>query len=775
MSVWLEPQPIDVPQRLRDAVGGHPLVAETLARRGILDPDQARVFLNPDLYAPAPASELPDLEVAAERLRRAIHQGEQVIIWGDFDADGMTSAALLFETLRQLEANVAFYIPSRHQGHGLHRPDLDRLIEAGAGLILTCDTGVTALAEVAFANSRGAEVIVTDHHVPGDKLPPALAVVNTHRLSPSHPKATLPGVGVAHELARALDPAGALAALDLVAVGTVADVATLTGDTRYYVQQGLAALRGTARLGLRAMYEAAGLRPEGITEEHLSFVLAPRLNSFGRLADATRGVELLITDDAVRARTLAMEVEGLNARRRWLTKQVTDAALSQVERDPSLSEGHQVLVLSQPAWPPGVIGVVAGRLAERFGMPAVLIATPPGETARGSGRSIPGVDLIAALTECASLLEGYGGHAGAAGFGIDPERIPDLRASLSRAITAQVGTLPEQSLSIDAIVELPDLTFGLVNELRRLAPFGPGNPRPKLAVRDLHISSETIIGRTAEHRRITVQDQSGRTQPVFWWHGEDWALPQGRFDLALGLSTSDYRGLTEVQVEWIDAREREPVVMRPRTAPGVEVRDYRAVNNPEAELRRLMSKSEVQVWAEGADLPLPEVRERAELERGPSLALWTLPPGPRELRAALARVKPDRVFFFGQDPGLDSPAVFLKRLTGLVKFALRSKGGNLDLNAAAAACSQQADTIEAGLGWLEAKGWVRVLKRDQRSWQLASGTGPPDAGAMEGAHARLETLLAETAAYREYLLHAPASALVGRDLQGEKRDGQRQR
>ncbi len=413
MSVWLEPQPIQVPQRLCAAVGGHLLVAEMLARRGILDPGQARVFLDPDLYAPAPANELPDLEVAAERLRRAIHQGERVIIWGDFDADGMTSAAVLFQTLRRLEANVAFHIPSRHQGHGLHRLDLDRLIEAGAGLILTCDTGVTAHEEVAFANSRGAEVIVTDHHVLGDRLPPALAVVNTHRLSPSHPKATLPGVGVAHELARALDPAGALAALDLVAVGTVADVATLTGDTRYYVQQGIAALRGTARLGLRAMYEAAGLRPEGITEEHISFVLAPRLNSFGRLADATRGVELLITDDAVRARTLAMEVEGLNSRRRWLTKQVTDAALSQIERDPSLSEGHQALVLSQPTWPPGVIGVVAGRLAERFGMPAVLIATPPGETARGSGRSLPGVDLIAALTECASLLEGYGGHAGA--------------------------------------------------------------------------------------------------------------------------------------------------------------------------------------------------------------------------------------------------------------------------------------------------------------------------------------------------------------------------
>ncbi len=206
MTVWLEPQPVDVPPALQEAVGGHPLVAQTLARRGVLTPDAARAFLDPAAYTPALPTDLPDLEVAVERLRRAIRGGERIAVWGDLDADGQTATALLVEVLRALGAEVIFHVPSRQDGHGVHKPGIDRLIAAGARLILTCDTGVTAHAAVAHANARGAEVIVTDHHVPGEGLPPALAVINPHRLPPGHPLGTLPGVGVAYELARALNP-----------------------------------------------------------------------------------------------------------------------------------------------------------------------------------------------------------------------------------------------------------------------------------------------------------------------------------------------------------------------------------------------------------------------------------------------------------------------------------------------------------------------------------------------------------------------------------------
>lgn len=762
MALWLEPQPVDVPLALQEAVGGHPLVAQTLARRGVLAPAAARAFLDPAAYAPASPNDLPGMEVAVERLHRAIGGGEPIAVWGDLDADGQTATALLVEALRALGGEVTFHVPSRQDGHGFHKPGIDRLISAGVRLILTCDTGVTAHAAVAHANARGAEVIITDHHVLGEGLPPALAVINPHRLPAGHPLGTLPGVGVAYELVRALDPSAADRALDLVALGAVADVATLTGDTRYLVQRGLEALRRTERPGLRAVYEAAELDPGGLGEEHIGFVLAPRLNALGRLADAAGGVELLLTTDPVRARTLATEMEGLNARRQWLTKQVTDAALAQIERSPSLLSDYHALVLSHPSWPAGIVGIVAGRLAERLGKPVALISTPEGELGRGSSRSAAGVDLIAALTGCADLFRSYGGHAGAAGFSIEPERIPELRAALSRAVAAQTVVF-ESTMTIDAYVELAELTLDLVAQIGRLAPFGAGNPPLILAVRDLRVLSDATIGRTEEHRRITVEDASDRTQTVFWWQSADWPLPQGRFDLAMTVRASDYRGAPEVQVEWLDAREREPAAVEVIAAPPVQVRDYRAIDRPEAVLASLAADGEIQVWAE-ADIPAGvESRNRRQLIPGRRLAVWTLPPGPRELRAVVDKVGAEEVILFGHDPGMDEAGAFLQRLAGVVKFVLKAKEGELDLEAAAAATAQRISTVQAGLDWLAAQGQIVVMDRQDDLWRLARGLGhldQQDAQKADVARARLDALLVETGAYRSYLLRAPVEAVV---------------
>jgi single-stranded-DNA-specific exonuclease len=761
MTHWLDPQPIQVPTTLRDAVGGHPLVAGTLARRGILTPEAARAFLDPAAYTPADPTDFPDMDRAVARLRQAIQRRERVAIWGDFDADGQTSTALLVESLRALGADVTFHVPARNEGHGVHKRGVEQLVADGAHLIVTCDTGITAHAAIAHANQLGTEVIVTDHHVlSAQGLPPAVAAINPHRLPPGHPLETLPGAGVAYELTRALNPTVADRALDLTALGTVADVATLTGDARYVVQRGLAALQSSERPGLRAVYQAADLRAEGLTEEHISFVLGPRLNALGRLDDATKGVELLLTTDKVRARTLATEVEGLNARRQWLTKQVTDAALAQIERDPSLLNDHQVVVLSHPTWPGGVVGIVAGRLAKRFGKPVVLVSTPPGEIARASGRSVPGVDLIAAISDCAPLLEGFGGHPAAAGFSIEPERIPELRPALSRAIAARTDVIPEPVLAIDFYVELSDLTLDLVADISRLAPFGRGNPPLTLAVRDLHVLSAATIGRTEEHRRVIVEDTQDRTQTVFWWQGADWPLPEGRFDLALTLRASDYRGAAEVQVEWIDTHEREPEAVAVRPQRAIHVRDYRTVSNAEAVLQGLLAQGDVQVWAEG-DMPAGvEARSRRQLAPAQRLVVWTLPPGPRELQGALSHVGPEEVIWFARDPGLDEAPAFLRRLAGMAKHALQAKEGWFDLEKAAAALAQRGSTVQVGLEWLADRGQLRIVAREDDRWRLTPGTGQPDPQAAQASRARLDASLAETAAYRAYLRAAPATALL---------------
>ena len=778
MTTWLAPQPVEVPGAIQQTVGGLELVAQTLFRRGIRSPGAARAFLTPESYTPAPPADLPDLAAAAGRLQKAIEHREQIAIWGDFDADGQTSTALLLETLRALGARVTARVPTRQEGHGLHLSGLEELVADGAPLILTCDTGVTAHDAVARANQLGAGVIITDHHVPAADLPPALAVVNPHRLPSGHPMTDLTGVGVAYQLARALDPDVAARSLDLVALGTVADVGTLTADNRYLVQLGLDALRHTTRPGLLAIYNSAGLRSEGITEEHVGFVLGPRLNALGRLADAARGVELLTTTDGTVARTLATEVEGLNARRQWLTKQVTSAALSQIERDPTLLSDYYALVLSHDEWPGGIVGIVAGRLAERFGKPTLLISTPEGQRARGSGRSVPGVDLVAALTACAGpaprdssgsgepLLKGYGGHPGAAGFSLERERIPEFRAAFSRAVAAVAEAISEPSLAIDAYVELPDLTLDLVAEISRLAPFGRGNPALTLAVRDLRLVSKAAIGRTGEHLRLTVEDVNGHTQTIFWWQGADQPLPGGIFDLALTVRASDYRGQAEVQAEWIDARQQEPDMVEIEPAPAIEMRDYREASSPEALLRDLIAGGEIQVWAEGLPPSVVEARTRIELAPCPRLAVWTSPPGPHQWQSALEGAQPDEIFLFAKDPGLDEREAFLQELAGLVKFALRARQGQVDIKRAAARLGHRAGTIAAGLEHLEAKGVLTIVERGDEWWQIEPATGKPDAEEGKLSAARLDAHLAETSAYRQYFRKAPLSDLTRSASQG---------
>lgn len=762
MPRWIDAPAVDVPPALQAAVGGRPLIARTLARRGIVTAGAARAFLDPAHYVPADPFDLPDLEVAVERLWLAIQRGEQIVVWGDFDADGQTATALLLDTLGALGAAVDFHVPGREEGHGLHEAGLEQLIARGAHLILTCDTGTTAHAAVARANTLGAEVIITDHHTPGAELPAARAVINPHRLPEGHALGTLAGVGVAYELARGLDAAMADHALDLVALGSVADVATLTGDNRYLVQRGLQVLRHTGRVGLRAIYDAADLRPEGISEEHIGFVLGPRLNALGRLADAARGVELLTTGDTTLARTLVTEVEGLNARRQWLTNQITSAALGQIKRDPALLGDYAALVLSHPTWPGGVVGIVAGRLAERFGKPAVLIAAPPGERARGSGRSVPGVDLIAALTDCAPLLDSFGGHRGAAGFAIQPERIDEFRAALSRAVARRAEAVVEPVLTIDAYVELEDLTLDLVADMDRLAPFGPGNPPLVLAVRNVALASEAIIGRTGEHRRLTVEDAQERAQTVFWWQGADWPLPAGRFDLAVTVRANDYRGAAEVQVEWVDARTLEAAVAVIPAAPPVEIRDYRAASNPEVLLRAVASEGDVVVWAEASSPTGVAVLTRVQLMPAMRLAVWTLPPGPHELRAAMARVKPEEVIWFADDPGLDEPGTFLQRLAGAIKYALRSRGGWVNLEEAAAATAQRTSTVKAGIEWLAAQGKLAVVERKDNAWRLALGRDETNLEAARRTWDMLQGLLDETAAYRAHIRNVPPANLLAR-------------
>ena len=577
-------------------------------------------------------------------------------------------------------------------------------------------------------------------------------------------------MGVAYKLAEALyerarRPKDAARHLDLVALGIVADLAFQRGDTRYLLQRGLATLRTTERPGLVALMEKAELDPTWLSEEHIGFVLGPRLNAAGRLADANACVDLLTTDNIGRARILAGSLEALNARRKLLCNQVEQGAEAQIARDPSLLEGG-ALVLANPAWPAGIIGIVASRLVERYGKPTILISSPPGEVARASARSVAGVNITAALAEHSDLLVNFGGHPMAAGFGLDPERIPELRRALSRTTAAMLADAHvEAGLRIDGILPLAELTPALADDLGRLAPFGPGNPPLTLTAERLRARPGKKVGRNDEHQLVIVTDETGVERQVIWWDGGNEPLPEGRFDLAYVARNSTYRGLRELQVEWVAARPcaEAEVGVKAKVKDKVEVEDYRRVEQPREILAELVEQGEVAVWREGEDAGDIPGYERWNLPRATTLVIWTAPPGPAELRAALARVEPAQVYLFGRDPGADTPDAFLHRLTGLVKHALSARAGHAPIASLAAATSQRETTVRLGLAWLAARGNVRMVEETSGEVQLTPGDGlrAPDAD-LKALDARLRAALAETAAYRAFFREADASALVRR-------------
>jgi single-stranded-DNA-specific exonuclease len=816
---WIEPQDIGVSQELQTAIGGHPLVSKTLVRRGFTAVEAARAFLDPDCYRPAPPTDLPNMSEAADRLEKAIRREETICVWGDFDVDGQTATTLLVSTLRDLAvrqgspqavrqgspqavrqgspqavrqgspqavrqsspqgAAVRYHIPVRRtESHGLNLPVLKQLIAEGVHLVLTCDTGVTDHEAIAYAQARGVDVVITDHHDLPSTLPEAYAIVNPKMLPDMHPLRELPGVGCAYKVAeelysRAGRPEAATQYLDLVALGIVADVAVQTGDTRYLLQRGLEALRHTERLGLRVMMEVAELDPAWLSEEHIGFVLGPRLNALGRLADANVAVELLTTDSLDRARILATELEGLNAQRKLLCDQVFQAAQAQIERDPSLLE-HSALVLSHPSWPAGVIGIVAGRLAERYHRPTILIATPPGDLGRGSARSIEGCNITAAIAAVRlsahdeaqrEILVNFGGHPMAAGLTIDPERIPEFRRFLSRTVSEMlpIGEGLRPSLQIDGYLSLADLSLDLVEDLERLAPFGPGNPPLTLVSQGLSLKSDSKVGRTGEHLQLIVEDEQGAAQRVIWWQGAGWPLPQGRFDLAYTLRASNYRGQRDVQVEWVDARpidEPRPEGFPQALPVSIEIVDHRREANPRKVLERLRAQEDAQVWGEAEARAEVAGRDRYELSPSKVLAIWTTPPGPAELRTALEKVAPTTVYLFGIDPGLDHLETFLKRLAGLTRYALSSNQGRSSVSTLAAATAQREATVRQGIAWLAARGHLVVLSEDGDKIQVAEGNHVVDPKGLQKPFRSLKALLEETEAYRAHFARADKESLI---------------
>jgi single-stranded-DNA-specific exonuclease len=761
---WVEPTPLISPAPLPEL---HPLVVQTLIRHGMCTPEAARAFLDPEAYSPTPAADLPGMITAAERLERAIRSCEPICVWGDFDVDGQTSTTVLVQTLHALGADVTYHIPMRaRESHGINLPYLKEIVDQGAKLILTCDTGVTAHEAVEYARTRRVDMVITDHHDLPESLPQAVAVVNPKLLPPEHALATLAGVGVAYKLAEELitrfpsAPCSPASLLDLVALGLVADLAILKGDTRFLVQKGLSALRSTQRLGLQIIMEMTELVPANLTEEHIGFTLGPRLNALGRLGDASPVVELLTTTDPGRARLLATQLENYNTQRQLLCTQVTQAAEAQLHTNPTLL-ANPVIVLGHPAWPGGVVGIVASRLVERYRKPVILFSTPANEPARGSARSVEGLNITSAIAAQKDLLFNFGGHPMAAGLALEQENLPEFYRRLSKTVGKMLGENADEEpeLRIDAWLDLPGITLDLATALESLAPFGPGNEKLTLATRGLTMQSATTIGRNKEHLKLAVSEDTGYMQTVLWWNGAGETLPEGKFDLAYTLRASDWRGSRQVQMEFVDFLliKTPPVEIQSQK---LEIVDYRNVKDLLSLLPNLKNQPSTLVWAEAEAKISVGGKDRNELERADNLVIWTIPPSPEELQVALETVKPRIVTLVGAHPFLEVTNAFMARLTGLVKYAIKHRAGQMTYTELAAATAQRQITVERGLKWLISRGNIAMLHQNNDQLLLAPGKTDIDLESAEQLWAEVQALLAETAAYRALFKQADIKTLL---------------
>jgi len=763
MTRWLDPAHVDVSPL--STLNLPLLLKQTLVRRGILTPDSARAFLHPE---ETPSAPFPNIEPAVDIITEAIRKNDRICVWGDFDVDGQTSTALLVQTLQALGADVVYYIPIRgKESHGVHIDSLKPIIDDGAMLIVTCDTGITAHEAVDYCNSRGVDVVITDHHDLGETLPNAKVIINPKLLPAEHPLKNLAGVGVAYKLAEALlssddfsrhNTATEVATtnddlLDLVALGLIADVALLKGETRSLAQKGIQALRNTKRLGLKVIAELSSTNLESLTEETIGFTFAPRLNALGRLSDANPAVELLTTNNPARARVLAAQIEGLNVQRRMLTSQVYEAAEAQLRANPELLT-EPAIVLSHPNWPGGVVGIVANRLVDRYHKPALLLTESENGILRGSARSIEGLHITEAITANKDLLLNFGGHPMAAGVSLQKDNLTSFRRGLGKAIEKQLGEVirEEPILQLDAWLELNELNLELANALEMLAPFGAGNPQLKLATRNVKLKSVAEIGKAKEHLRLIVEDEAGSVQSILWWSGAGEELPPKDvpFDIAYSLRASTFRGQKQVNVTFEEFRvtEEKAVEIQESKLEIVDLRNNSSFIIPPSTL----------IWAEGADKA--KGRNRFELHQANELTIYTTPPAYTELKLILEIVKPQVVYVLGVSPNVESTEEFLTRLAGMTKHVINNKSGKTSIQELAVATAQREGAVRIGLEWLAAGGHVAIVPEGE-AVLLSNGSSEANQYLQKELYVAVRGILHETTAYREYFARANIEALMG--------------
>ena len=539
-----------------------PLTAIIMYNRGIREDEDIRKFLARELSALHDPFLMKDMDKAVERIMKAVSSGEKITIYGDYDVDGITSIAILYKQLTKMGVEAGFYVPDRMvEGYGVNRDALDKIKADGTKLIITVDTGITAVEEAEYAKSIGLDFIITDHHECKEKIPDVYAAIDPKRKDCPYPFKSLAGVGVVFKLIQALVPNEPLETLmdeyaDLMCLGTVADISPLIDENRVIVTEGLKKFKTTKNVGLKALIDVS-TNGKTITTSTIGYTIAPRINASGRLGCASTSVELFLTDDKEKAAELAESLCHENTLRQQTEQKMFKEALKYIEEHPEI-ENDDIIVIPHENWHHGIVGIVSSKITEKYYKPSILFAVD-GDSAKGSGRSVNGFNLFGALEDSSDLLEKFGGHELAAGLTIKPENIEKFRKKINafaKGATKNLNRVPE--ISLDAQIKVTYITLDTVHDINRLQPFGVNNPTPAFSVRDIKIHRISTMS-DGKHLRMTLYKDGKYLDAVGFGMGEYYNMfEEGDFvDVAFALDINDYKGFQNVQLILKDMRKTE--------------------------------------------------------------------------------------------------------------------------------------------------------------------------------------------------------------------------
>jgi single-stranded-DNA-specific exonuclease len=753
---WKIKSPGTPPADLLNSVDGNSIVAGYLMERGITSSGGAIRYLHPDSRNLTDPRELPDLEKAAARVRHAMDHHESIGIWGDFDVDGQTATAILMECLTGLGAQVNYHLPVRgRESHGITLPVLKEFLGTGIQLLITCDTGISEHEAIHYAMEKGVDVIITDHHTLPEELPPALACVNPRRLSEDHALGSLSGSGTAFELMLAVCRGYnreelALESIDLAAIGLIADLAPLKLDSRLLAQLGLQLMTSRPRAWISAMQETARLSVSTLDEQTIGFLLAPRLNAAGRLEDANPLVGFLMDRSPETIKNTAEHLETLNANRKWLCDQVYQAARDRLERQRELAE-DPVIVLSNPTWTGGVLGLAAGRLAADYNRPAILLNDSTDGMLRGSARSVEGINITEAIASAAACLHTYGGHPMAAGLSLPTENLPEFRRQIN-AWLRQKGLVVSGPpvLEIDAELSLSQINPEFYRAIKSLAPFGNENPSLVFCSRQLEIAAARPLGRNHEHFKFVLKDASGNSLPMVWWNADESRIPDGKFDLAFSISENEYKGETTLQAEWIDGQSLEEREIELQPSQKIHIVDFRSSPDPLKEAISACGNRNYLVYEEPPVLDNPFSAGRYHLYSSDILILASLPPSPQVFEQIITKTSFTSLFLAFQPSTTLSISAFLKHLAGLIKFAVEVRTGLASLQDLAEIMNENIQTIEAGIQWFASSGKIEILAKDDQLYKFSLQNHTVQNEMVQKAESQLQFFIKEKQSYLRY-------------------------